>query len=144
MNIKRVIIDLCDGCLNGDGEECHTPGCALFLHSSPGHSIAPELYCVLPDAEGEAIRDVIAERRRQIEEEGYDAEHDDEHNGPDTLALAAVAYLLEASGISGEDFWPWGTEFKPKGKRRNLIRGNALGLAALERMDRTPHTTQED
>lgn len=24
---------LCEACIDGEGEECHTPGCALWLHS---------------------------------------------------------------------------------------------------------------
>lgn len=49
--VKRVIIPLCDLCLEGKGEECHTPGCALFLHNSPGHPILKELYEVLEGKE---------------------------------------------------------------------------------------------
>ena len=32
MQLKRIEITICEGCLNGYGSECHTPGCALFLH----------------------------------------------------------------------------------------------------------------
>ena len=32
IKIKRVIIDICEPCLNGEGKECHTPGCALCYH----------------------------------------------------------------------------------------------------------------
>lgn len=46
--VKTVRIRLCEACLNGEGQECHTPGCALFLHNSPGHPIMPELYEELP------------------------------------------------------------------------------------------------
>ena len=45
--IKIVQIPLCNYCLDGEGDECHTPGCALFLHNSPGHSIAKELYKII-------------------------------------------------------------------------------------------------
>ena len=31
--VRRVIINLCQACIDGVGQECHTPGCALFLHS---------------------------------------------------------------------------------------------------------------
>ncbi len=31
--LKEVVITICQPCLSGEGEECHTPGCALFLHS---------------------------------------------------------------------------------------------------------------
>ena len=32
MKIKRIIINICEACLKGEGQECHTPGCALYLH----------------------------------------------------------------------------------------------------------------
>jgi hypothetical protein len=30
--LKRVQMLLCTSCLDGIGEECHTPGCAMYLH----------------------------------------------------------------------------------------------------------------
>jgi hypothetical protein len=30
--LKRVQMLICTACLDGIGEECHTPGCAMFLH----------------------------------------------------------------------------------------------------------------
>lgn len=53
MKIKEVKIWLCEACLNGEGQECHTPGCALWIHNSPGLPIAPELYEVLQEYEEE-------------------------------------------------------------------------------------------
>lgn len=45
--LKKVEIILCEDCLNGEGVQCHTPGCALFLHHVPGPMpIMPELYRV--------------------------------------------------------------------------------------------------
>lgn len=49
MKIKQIKISLCEACLNGEGEECHSPGCALFLHNSPGYPITPELYTVIQE-----------------------------------------------------------------------------------------------
>lgn len=37
---------ICEACLNGEGEECHTPGCALYLHAIDIPWI-PELYEVI-------------------------------------------------------------------------------------------------
>lgn len=50
MKIKRIIINICEPCLKGEGKECHTPGCALFLHKVdlPIHE---ELYEVLNEYE---------------------------------------------------------------------------------------------
>lgn len=43
MKLKKIEITICEACLDGVGEECHTPGCALFLHSVD-LPIMPELY----------------------------------------------------------------------------------------------------
>lgn len=31
--IERVTVSLCSACIDGVGKECHTPGCALYLHA---------------------------------------------------------------------------------------------------------------
>ena len=31
--IQQIVIWICDDCLAGVGDECHTAGCALFFHS---------------------------------------------------------------------------------------------------------------
>ena len=33
MMIKQIVIWICEACLKGEGQECHAPGCALFLHA---------------------------------------------------------------------------------------------------------------
>jgi hypothetical protein len=80
---------------------------------------------------------VIAERRRQIEVEGFAPEHDDEHRFGE-LARAGAAYLAHGNpGHPPPDFWPWEPEWwKPRDVRRNLVRGCALGIAEGERFDR--------
>lgn len=92
-----------------------------------------------------ALDDIVAERRRQIEREGWDAEHDDNHStGEIALAAASYAYAatisdLEASRKSGiiTAIWPWHLHwFKPQGKRRNLVKAGALIVAEIERLDR--------
>lgn len=50
MNLKRITITICEPCLNGEGEECHSPGCALYLHRVD-LPIAPELYGVQEEFE---------------------------------------------------------------------------------------------
>jgi hypothetical protein len=92
---------------------------------------------------------VIAERFRQIEVEGWNAEHDRQHT-PREIARAGAAYLVGAERftvtdyeadeeevpLSGRLIWPWGLDFwKPRELRRDLVRGCALGLAAGERSD---------
>jgi len=93
-----------------------------------------------------AALDVLAERRRQIEAEGWTPEHDDEHDGGE-LACAAAAYALDAGDKLDQrppDFWPWygGRPrevrwWKPSDRRRNLVKAGALILAEIERLDRT-------
>lgn len=86
-----------------------------------------------------AVRDVIAERRRQIEVEGWAPEHDDRH-GAHELAEAAACYCLSSAGKPFDYFetmWPWERWwFKVSGPRRDLVKAGALVLAEIERLDR--------
>jgi hypothetical protein len=93
----------------------------------------------------QAARDVLAERARQISEEGWTPEHDDEH-GDDNLIHAAVAYALASicdrtdSRLSAiaRKWWPWSFRWwKPKDRRRDLVRATALLIAEIERLDRS-------
>ena len=94
-------------------------------------------------AETAASRDVLAERQRQVEAEGWTPEHDDEH-ATGEMARAASCYALIAGSRArdlwrGETpkFWPWGEEWwKPTGRRRDLVKAGALILAEIERLDR--------
>ena len=91
-------------------------------------------------ASNPAILDVIAERQRQQSVEGWKPEHDDEHcNGE--LAMAAVCYINETGTVNcngGKPCgWPWDASWwKPKTRRRNLVKAGALILAEIERLDR--------
>lgn len=85
-----------------------------------------------------AIDEIAAERRRQIELEGWTLEHDDEHTDG-SLAIAAVAYVDLDSTPNCPVTWPasWDLSWwKPKGRRRDLIRAAALIVAEIERLDR--------
>lgn len=86
-----------------------------------------------------AVRDVIAERRRQIEVEGWAPEHDDRH-GAHELAEAAACYCLSSAGKPFDYFetmWPWERWwFKVSDPRRDLVKAGALVLAEIERLDR--------
>lgn len=86
----------------------------------------------------QAVLDVAAERRRQVEAEGWTPEHGDEHKGGQ-LALAAACYALNAAGCGCEVArnWPWrGVWWKPSAPRRDLVKAAALILAEIERLDR--------
>lgn len=78
---------------------------------------------------------IAAERRRQIEEEGYTAEHD-APLGWDELALAGIAYAVVPLYREAEasDWWPWDDEaFKPTGDVvRDLTKAGALIAAAID------------
>lgn len=80
---------------------------------------------------------VIAERFRQIDQEGWDTGHDDRHVRGE-LGRAGATYLLHAGTASDTvpGTWPWDDGFKPKGLRRDLVRGCALGIAEGEARDR--------
>ena len=96
-----------------------------------------------PVALTNAARDVLAERCRQIEQEGWTPAHDDDHQRGE-LAMAAAAYA-HAAGEAGYGVfsipreWPvtWVTDWwKPTTPRRDLIKAGALILAEIERLDR--------
>lgn len=105
-----------------------------------------------------AMQAAIAERFRQIEGEGYNHAHDDVHALGD-LACAGAAYIASAAAAleappgapgyhavesarasllqAAHTLWPWqGYDFKPHGYRRDLVRGCALILADIEKLDR--------
>ncbi|UTV53982.1 hypothetical protein [Burkholderia arboris] len=88
-----------------------------------------------------AARDVLAERQRQMQQEGATVEQDDTYTEAE-LPRAAAAYALSASGFSNAitlDFWPFSTDWwKPTTPRRNLVKAAALILAEIERIDRDP------
>ena len=97
-----------------------------------------------------AMRDVRAERRRQVNVEGYDADHDARHFDEDLLE-AGLCYLWHCTdripahryndlGDGGKPIpmsWPWqSSSWKPKDKRRDLVRAGALFLADQENWSR--------
>jgi hypothetical protein len=103
-----------------------------------------------PPAAMQALNAVMAERHRQMMVEGWTAKHDDEHSNGG-MARAAAAYALAGSSdgrIVGDEMTPsiieriwhstgWSRQWwKPKDKRRNLVRAAALLLAEIERLDR--------
>ncbi|WP_326973065.1 hypothetical protein [Burkholderia pseudomallei] len=88
----------------------------------------------------DAARDMLAERRRQVEAEGWTPEHDDQYQHG-AIALAAACYAANAGGVAWADplpsFWPWMHNWwKPTTPRRDLVKAGALILAELERLDR--------
>lgn len=92
--------------------------------------------------QNQAIRDVFAERRRQVEAERWTPSHDDDHaDGAMALAAAAYAYAscqsYRCTRSDAPSWWPWDHEFwKPSLPRRDLVKAGALILAEIERLDR--------
>ena len=86
-----------------------------------------------PELAGAAL--IVQERLRQIDEEGYAAEHD-QRVGSRDLIRAAEAYIASAQGYDREARyrWPWDPEaFKPsEDVIRNLVKAGALLAAAID------------
>jgi hypothetical protein len=89
---------------------------------------------------------IAAERERGIDQEGYDAAHDDRHDRGQ-LVQAAVAYAqagLEQVRRPDPDmdrvrrfYWPWEWSFwKPRDPVRNLVIAGALIAAEIDRLQR--------
>jgi hypothetical protein len=81
-----------------------------------------------------AIEEIAAERQRQVNKEGWSAEHDDHEHGRGDLADAAACYaathsLFKAERRSGTAYatftaylplWPWADRWwKPTDRRRD-------------------------
>lgn len=91
-----------------------------------------------------AARDVLAERQRQIESEGWTLEHDDGHTNGEMAGAAACYALTAADHWASSDaaicsVWPWDWSWwKRKDRRHNLVKAGALIIAEIERIDRFP------
>lgn len=105
----------------------------------------------------QAAIDVLAERYRQIEAEGWTPGHDDEHRSGQ-LAYAASVYALCAASHDADravmdehgsyvsvpfrirSKWPFDERWlKPTSRRRDLVKAGALIIAEIERLDRATH-----
>lgn len=118
-----------------------------------------------PSGQGEdGARECIeAERRRQVESEGWSTEHDDQHRDGELMDAGMCYYLHATDGASYRDVremrppcpecgqsrgfvvtgqvplsWPWeNCWWKPDGgKARNLEKAGALMLAEKDRLHR--------
>ncbi|WP_244364065.1 hypothetical protein [Burkholderia pseudomallei] len=127
----------------GRGPELHAD--AITDAYKRGRAAAPQPPAQADARAGltEAARDVLAERRRQVEQEGWTPAHDDEHDKCE-MALAAIVYTESAVGYppSCPDTWPWSPKwFKPTTPRRDLVKAAALVIAEIERLDRAATRT---
>lgn len=96
---------------------------------------------------GEGFQGVSAiamERMRQIEKEGWTADHDDSHQCGEMATAAACYALTHARWIEGgateigDEMWPWDREWwKPSTDRvRDLEKAGALIAAEIDRLKR--------
>lgn len=137
-------------CTKGRAEDCwKTPLLHAWAYEARALYAAPQ---PSPASQGDALtqaaRDVLAERQRQISAEGYDADHDDAHVNDEIAAMAALFVMppgareWDASSTSygdtlAEAILPQDWEMPALGdRRRELVRGAAMALAELERIDR--------
>jgi hypothetical protein len=170
--LERALADETEACARVAEDAIFCRCCYAVFVTSDGH---PKPECTRPDWDAAtgieiaaAIRsravlsasdtrtptvidEIAAERRRQIDVEGWTPEHDDLHSAGD-LACAAGCYALHAgqskAGRAAEGYapadWPWDPEWwKPKDPRRDLIRAAALIVAGIERLDRAASDTTE-
>jgi hypothetical protein len=135
---------------------------AQDLLALSGASVQMAAFSASPVIEEKALFDVAAERRRQVEAEGWTPERDGAHNN-DELAQAAAVYahpfeIKLAHRLPeyerGKNPWPrydradvscgrgdcevWGWEvawLKKTNRRRDLMKA-ALTIAEIERLDR--------
>ena len=105
----------------------------LLALTHPSSSVSAEVT--------DAARDVLAERQRQVEAEGWTPKHDDEHQRGE-MAGAAACYALRnvqhwGAAQAAASLWPWDEKWwKPSDNRRNLVKAGALIIAEIERLDR--------
>jgi hypothetical protein len=104
----------------------------------------------LPALTGIGLSDVLAERVRQIDVDGFTIDRDLRLH-PSELALASASYVNTAvDQLHGRDWppakhpdtWPWQREaWRPGDARANLVKGAAILLAAIDRIDHAPRDT---
>ena len=86
----------------------------------------------------EGMKRIEAERKRQLDEEGFDASHDDEQHSWGDLSDAAWCYeRAESKDAPIPMDWPWEERWwKPKDRIRNLERAGALYMAEADKARR--------
>lgn len=93
-----------------------------------------------------AIKAIAAERRRQIEKEGWTPEHDDKYTSGELLE-AATCYALHNGGELDDapGAWPWSRDFwKPTSRQRDLEKAGALIAAELDRVIRAAAPAKQE
>lgn len=102
--------------------------------------------------QSQGLADIAQERRRQVEKEGWNSAHDDNHVDRELVAAAAcyafpMQYAVfngavDVEPLDGDQMplgWPeaWDVDwYKPTNRRRDLVKAGALIVAELDRLDR--------
>lgn len=106
-----------------------------------------EAVSVPPEAASEGVRDVLAERKRQREKEGWSVAHDDCHTEGELAQAAACYAWCPPRPLEVKKAWPWGREWwkpTPTDRRRELVKAGALIIAEIERLDRAAASTSPE
>lgn len=143
-NIERKAAEIADQVVpqyrkKGGSYSCSSHTARRWSAAANGAAIA--LGPTMP-AEGRrtAVLDVLDERARQMDVEGWSTENDDAYQAGD-LANAAACYSttdprMDPDRAAPVD-WPWAASWwKPTNRRRDLVKAGALILAEIERLDR--------
>jgi hypothetical protein len=100
------------------------------------------------------IEIITEERQRQIEVEGWDSEHDSDHDN-ESLATAAACYATPINEreltIGGRydgipTMWPWDKEWwkpTPENRVRELAKAGALMAAEIDRLNEYQSSLQQ-
>lgn len=51
--VHLVLLHLCEPCLNGEGGQCHTPGCALWINRAPDLPLRDSPFVTVIDVEAD-------------------------------------------------------------------------------------------
>lgn len=95
---------------------------------------------------------IAEERARQVAQEGWTPDHDDEHSDGQMAQAAACYALVAMEQVNGEEgpfapdpsMWPWDESWwKPKDEIRNLVRAGALIAAEIDRVQRCKREVHE-
>lgn len=138
MDAKQAI-ELLENRISSNGIKC--------LTDAEASQIVSTIESLAAKAEpNDGISLIAAERQRQINQEGWTAEHDQQWTHGE-LALAAACYALpedyryidtyEGSTILKDALWPWHPEWwkpTPNDREREIVKACALLLAEFDRL----------
>jgi hypothetical protein len=95
------------------------------------------------EAKKTGVELIAEERQRQIDKEGWTAQHDAEHKYGE-LAIAAACYAVYNTDANvnnpntrSPNGWPWNdNSFKPADLIKNLVRAGALIAAEIDNIQK--------